>query len=146
VLFWSGRAEGKPERSSRLPSVVEGWRSVGADKAGGPWKALVEGLPGMQGPARNGNDALWKLRNDRAHRMATHTPDRSEEAQKLERVLPIVEAMARALFVPGGFTLVRRVSMEPLQVVRVHGAHRQGIVAIAHSPSSIVLPWRQRCS
>jgi tetratricopeptide (TPR) repeat protein len=120
VLFWSDRLDGKPERPTRFPALVEGWR-LGAMKRDGD--ALLMGLPGMQGPARNLNDALWKLRNDRAHRMGTHTPARDDEEQHLARVLPIVDALCTALFPTGAFTLVRRVSTEPLQVVRVHGPH-----------------------
>ena len=75
VAFWKGRAEAKPERLSRFSALVDGCQSVGIDKATGDLKSLVEGLPGMQGPAKNANAAIWKLRNDRAHRTATHTPD-----------------------------------------------------------------------
>ncbi|MEN9798853.1 MAG: hypothetical protein RL653_2549, partial [Pseudomonadota bacterium] len=122
VAFWQGKAEGKPERASRFPSLVEGWAAVGREKS-----ALAATLPGMQaGPARNINDALWKLRNDRAHRMATHTPERAEEEEKLGKALPLVEEMGRRLFGAGDFQLLRRVSRdgEPLKVVRVHGPHR----------------------
>ncbi len=123
-LFWSGRADSKPERPTRFPALVRGWRTGAIEPDSEALRPLLTDLPGLQGPARNPNDALWKLRNDRAHhRMGTHTPDRDDEEQRLARVLPLVDALCSALFPPGAFTLVRRVSTEPLQVVRVHGPH-----------------------
>jgi hypothetical protein len=106
VAVWKGRAEAKPERPSRFSALVDGGQAGGIDKAAGDLKSLLEGLPGMQGPAKNANDAIWKLLNDRAHRMATHTPDRSDEEHKLAHVLLLVDGGRTFLLQVGLFEAV----------------------------------------
>ena len=120
--FWD---DPRAEHQTRFPAIVRGWRVVGDGKAQGEWSNLLKGIPGTQGPARNANDALQKLRNDRAHRMATRTPEQSEQAT-LERVLPIVSALCATLFPPGAVALYRRASADgaPLTAFLVHGAHQ----------------------
>ncbi len=142
--FWQGRSEGKPERDTRFPSLVAGWMAVGVDawaKKAPAWAGRLTGVPGMQGPATNASDALWKLRNDRAHRMATHTPDRTDEEAMLGRALPLVDTMVEALFPAGAFSLARCVSQEgdaALRIVRLHGAHRE----LVFEPEELDAAWR----
>ena len=99
--FWQGHfPEARPERETRFPRLVDGWRVVGRTKrpGPGPWLDLLVGLRGQQGAATGANDAVWKLRNDRAHRMATRTTDRREDEALLARYAALVEAAAAELF------------------------------------------------
>ena len=133
--FWRGDfgPDELPPRPSRFEALVDGWLDVnrnGAPKRGDdPWKELLEGLPGKQGRATNAtsaNDAVQKLRNDRAHRMATRTADQGEDERLLGRLLPVVERSIARLFPSGSLDLVRCVERAPsgLRVLRLAGAHR----------------------
>jgi tetratricopeptide (TPR) repeat protein len=96
---------------SRFAALAEGWGRVsnlGNSKT--PLGAnLLAALPGNNGHARSLNDAVWKARNNRAHRMATRTSDVSRDAATLSKLLPVVELLVEALFVPANFRLLRRV-------------------------------------
>jgi hypothetical protein len=119
--FWR---KGGTARASRFPRLVAGWREIGSLKGGRQpgWEALLEGLPGLgDRPARNANEALWRARNDLAHRRATRSARSHDDAARLARLAPVlVEALAK-LFGPGSPTLLRRVG-EGSAIV-LHGAH-----------------------
>ncbi|MDG4584377.1 MAG: hypothetical protein P9E67_09895 [Candidatus Competibacter sp.] len=126
VKFWNPKSKpsaGDPERQTYFPQLVDGWRSLSQDRLA--WAPLLADLLGLQGQARDVYDALQKLRNDRAHRQATRTPDSLEDADRLPRMVALVEALARTLFPPGGFVLWRRVDdrENPLHVFSLHGPH-----------------------
>lgn len=110
--FWEGRLDTKPSRETYLPGLVRGWREVnheGQEPRSGAWAELLAGLAGRNGRAQSANDALWMLRNGRAHRMQTRTLEVSEEVERLRRFLPVVDMMARTLFEKNNFRLLRRV-------------------------------------
>lgn len=126
VKFWQPQTKSSvesPERRTFFPHLVDGWRSLTQDQPA--WTPLLANLPGLQGPACDVYDALQKLRNDRAHRQATRTPDSLEDADLLPRVVALVEALTRTLFPPDGFVLWRRVGdrENPLHVFSLHGPH-----------------------
>ena len=128
--FWSGHfPEARPERASHFPELVSGWLEVNrtaTPKRDDPWQALLPELRGNNASAlraTSANDAIWKLRNDRAHRQATRVADQTDDAQMLARLLPVVEKVVTTLFRAGTPTLVRCVRHEPLEVIRLHGAH-----------------------
>lgn len=125
--FWGRIARGAPERNTHFHALLLGWQTVNDPKGYKypRWKPLLDGLPGNSGPARSANDAVWKARNDRAHRMATATFDDAAERQLLARLLPVVEAEVSVLFGAGEFSLLRCVSAEghPLRAMRLHGSH-----------------------
>ncbi|MDP2339509.1 MAG: zinc ribbon domain-containing protein [Deltaproteobacteria bacterium] len=125
--FFGGAFDEKPSRPARFPALVSGWRSAnpGGKKAvvlDVVGVTIVRGLPGLAGPARGPNDALWKLRNDRAHRMATRTPSRDDDSAQLALVLPVLDVLVRGLFAPDAFTLWRRAGPA---AIRLHGPHRE---------------------
>ncbi len=125
--FWSGHfPEEKPERPSRFEALVEGWRAASRRKGKGDpvWEKAFAGLPGMGGPAISPNDALWRARNDRAHRMATRTDDRGADEVLLAQLLSLVEMEVAKLFPPGGLEFVRVVEREGLRSIRLAGPHR----------------------
>ena len=142
--FWSGDwSEARPERTTHFPHLVAGWLEVnrhGKLPKGHAWTALLAGLPGLQGPAQSPHDALWKARNDRAHREATRTVADGDEAQRLPRLLTIAETLAGRLFPPHGFTLWRRVS-ETGGAIRLHGPHPDLRFDLEDDPSLADLPW-----
>ena len=125
TAFWAGHLSDKPDRDPRFPALVEGWRKVlGKGHLPEGWAAALAGVPGHSGPAGGPNEALHKARNDRAHRMATRTADRSADAAMLARLLPLLELEVRALFPPGALTLVRAVQREPLAGIQLMGVHQ----------------------
>lgn len=126
--FWRGELADRPERDTHFPGLARGWREVnraGRPPKSSPWFPLLQDLPGLQGPAQSANDALWKARNDHAHRQTTRTLDPGQDARWLPRLLPVVEAMVRTLFPAGAFTLWRRTGETggSLQAFRLHGPH-----------------------
>lgn len=128
--LWRGDFPDEPITGpSHFTALVDGWMDVnrgGAPKRGDdPWRALLEGLPGTQGRARSANDAVQKLRNNRAHRMATRIADQSDDERLLGRILPVVERSAACLFPAGSLVLVRSVEKtdQGLRVLRLHGPH-----------------------
>ncbi|MBL4844447.1 MAG: AAA family ATPase [Planctomycetes bacterium] len=130
--FWRGRSE---PRGSRFPGLVAGWGVVGAKRGGIPqgWEALLEGLPGLgEQPARSANEALWRARNDLAHRRATRSASSEEDAARLGRLAPVlVEALA-LLFGAESPTLLRRVEGGGAVVLR--GPHLDLAFAIEEAP------------
>ena len=141
--FWSGRLQERPERETHFPHLVAGWQEVnrhGKLPKGHAWTDLLAGLPGLQGPAQSPNDALWKARNDRAHREATRTVADGDEAQLLPRLLAVAETLAGRLFPPDGFTLWRRVS-DTGGAIRLHGPHADLRFDLEDGPDLTGLPW-----
>ena len=119
--FWSNKASQPPG----FPAVVSGWLEVNRRKVAlgvDPWRGLLSGLPGLDSSqARSANDAVWKLRNDRAHRTATHEGGQ-RDVDLDQRLQPVVRRMIHTLFPPGSLTLVRR--LEGLdQMIRMQGPH-----------------------
>ena len=142
--FWSGHfPEARPNRKSHFPELVAGWLQVNRTappKRSDPWADALAGLRGNNASATratSANDAIWKLRNDRAHRQATRVADQTEDAAELTRFLPLVERMVARLFPPGGPRLVRCVSQEPLQVIGLHGAH----IDLLFTPEPLAAEW-----
>ncbi|MCC7539835.1 MAG: tetratricopeptide repeat protein [Deltaproteobacteria bacterium] len=135
--LWRGDFPDEPSTGpSHFTALVDGWMDVnrgGAPKRGDdPWRALLEGLPGTQGRARSANDAVQKLRNHRAHRMATRIADQSDDERLLGRILPVVERSAACLFPAGSLVLVRSVEKtdQGLRVLRLHGPHADFLFAL----------------
>ena len=122
--FWLGQLTPQPSRECRVPALVEGWRSVASlgrrahlDPRWVPLLAMFEGKHSCA------SDAMQKTRNDRAHRLETHTVDTSRDERDRARLEPLVEEVVRTLFPRGGFELLRRVPGDgPLRVWRLHGA------------------------
>jgi len=109
--YWDGRYATKPAQPPRLPDLIAGWRIFSWRKPGappsGPWGSLLDGLPGLTGDqARGPLVALWKIRNDRAHRRGTATRDASDDEQLARRTLEVLEAGLLALFGDVGATLM----------------------------------------
>lgn len=125
--FWSYQIPDEhPERTTRFPSLVVAWMDVNRSapvQGHDPWAQHLAGLARNGGLAISAHRAIWGLRNDRAHRMATRTVDRTDDEHTLARVLPVVERSVAALFPPGSLTLLRRYSEAPLRVMELHGAH-----------------------
>lgn len=125
--YWNGQfPEERPSRESNFPALVRAWQEVNRRKAPATadgWSSLLEGLPGSSGKAVSANGAVWKLRNDRAHRMATRTADQVDDQRKLAVILPVVERLVATLFPAGSPRLVRCVERAPLRVIALHGAH-----------------------
>lgn len=121
-VFWAKRRGEGPMRETHFEALARGWRAVSDDQADpGP---LLQGIAGQHGPAKSANDAIWNLRNVRAHRLGTRTAGRVDnDAKTLIWALPLVEQMCNALFPAGAFRLVRRVAEGPLQVIDLHGPH-----------------------
>ncbi|GMV42640.1 MAG: hypothetical protein AMXMBFR64_43560 [Myxococcales bacterium] len=127
VRFGRGELSVKPAGDALFGAVREGWAEVDRGrrpKGEDPWAPLLEGLPGSQGMARSANDAVWTLRNERAHRLGTRVTGDEGEAALLGRLLPLVERMAATVFPAGAVTLIRRV--EPDGVIRLVGPHADG--------------------
>ncbi|MEA3642580.1 MAG: tetratricopeptide repeat protein, partial [Lamprobacter sp.] len=145
--FWSGRLQERPERASAFPNLVAAWLEVnrhGKLPRNHPWRELLAGLPGLQGPsAQSLNDALWKARNDRAHRESTRTVEEGAEQTLLPRLLAVSEAMVQRLFPAGELTLWRRIGTdnETPAAICLQGAHADLRFAIADSPEVAALGW-----
>ncbi len=124
--FWNGDYPGaKPERLSRFEWLLTAWNLFSKGNGSrGPWADVLAKLPGLQGPARSLNDALWKARNDAAHRRTTRSGLSSQADQTiLDQLLPLFSQVVVMLFPHGALSLQRRVSLNPLQVVHLEGAH-----------------------
>ncbi len=110
--LWRGELADRPERESTFPAVVAGWSEVAQVGRGAAldarWVALLGGVRGLQGQARSANDAIQRVRNDRAHRAATRTGDGAADEAERASIAPIVEEAVRTLFPPGSLQLVRR--------------------------------------
>ncbi|NEX22931.1 tetratricopeptide repeat protein [Thiorhodococcus mannitoliphagus] len=144
--FWSGHLQERPERSSVFPGLVAAWLEVNRHKKlplQHPWSELLAGLPGVDGPARSLNDALWKARNDLAHRETTRTLEDGEERDLMPRLIAITETMAQRLFPAGELTLWRRIGAEPDQptAIRLHGPHTDLRFDIEGGPQVVALAW-----
>jgi tetratricopeptide (TPR) repeat protein len=130
--FWS--ADG---RRPRFPRVVAGWLSVARVKrsknAKTPqldpkWQKLIEGFHGNGGKAQagNANEAVWELRNQRAHREGVFTPEIDrEQSEELDRLIPLVDAVVTSLFGSSEFELLRSVTVDDgkLKIIRLCGPH-----------------------
>ncbi|NVZ08222.1 hypothetical protein HW932_02975 [Allochromatium humboldtianum] len=142
--FWSNGLQEHPERETHFPHLVAAWQEVNRSKKlpkDHPWLALLAGLPGIQGPAAHSpNDALWKARNNRAHRNATRTVDDGDELARLPRLLELVETMVHRLFACSEFTLWRRFG-DGAGAIRLHGPHADLSFAIEDSPELTALNW-----
>ena len=114
-----------PERPSHFEWLPEAWARFAdhdhSDKIG---KNDLPRLRGLSGPAQSLNDALWKVRNDSAHRRTTRSSAPSPADQEiLEKLLPLFSQAVAALFPEGSLLLQRRVSLNPLRIVTLVGAH-----------------------
>jgi tetratricopeptide (TPR) repeat protein len=131
--FWAA-----PERQQRcrFQSIVEGWISVSrvrvASRGKTPpieplWEPLISSFPGHgRAQALSANEALWALRNRRAHGEGTTTPETAVElAVELDRLLPLAEATITRLYGASGLVLLRQLegTTAPLQVIRLAGPH-----------------------
>jgi tetratricopeptide (TPR) repeat protein len=128
VLFWQRELAEKPERESLVPALCAGWKEVGQVGKGltldTRWRGMLARLDGLQGPARSANDAIQKLRNDRAHRAATKTLEASSDIAAIQQLGPLVEEVVRVLFPEGALQLYRRVPGEnPPAMFRLEGPH-----------------------
>ena len=112
--FWSARLQERPERDTHFPHLVAGWLEInrqGRLPKKHSWVELLADFPGLQHEvAWSPNDALWRARNERAHREATRTVDEGAEREILPRLLPVAETFAGRLFPPGALVLWRRVA------------------------------------
>ncbi len=127
ATFWSGEdGKAQPDRETYFPDLVSGWKEVNRKKGALPsaWAAALEGLPGLAGLARNPNDALWKARNDLAHRRGTLTTDDEWAKNRLFRLLPLVDLETEVLFPAGRLTLVRILAQDPLRTIQLTGPHQ----------------------
>jgi tetratricopeptide (TPR) repeat protein len=102
--FWRGEAPGKPARPPRFAALAAGWAAARTELA-----------------------ELGAARHARAVRLGAQPADAAEDAATLAACLPRLEAACSALFPAGAFTLLHRATSSPLQVVRVHGPHRDGV-------------------
>jgi tetratricopeptide (TPR) repeat protein/energy-coupling factor transporter ATP-binding protein EcfA2 len=128
AAFWSGEdGQARPERETHFPALVRGWKAVNRKKGGLPaaWASALENLPGLEGPARNPNDALWKARNDLAHRRGTRTAEEAWDRDLLARLLPLAQIEAETLFPTGTITLVRALAKDPLRGIHLTGPHQE---------------------
>ena len=127
ATFWSGEdPKAQSDRDTYFPDLVKGWKEVNRKKGSIPpaWAAALKELPGLEGLARNPNDALWKARNDLAHHRGTLTTDDGWAENLLSRLLPLVALEAEALFPPGRLTLVRALAKVPLRSIQLTGPHQ----------------------
>jgi hypothetical protein len=130
--FWS--VDG---RRPRFPKVVGAWLSVSRVKlsknAKAPpldpkWQKLIEGFPGSGGTERAGdaNEAVWELRNRRAHREGVFTPEvNREQSEELDRLIPLVDNVVTSLFGTPEFELLRAFTVDDgkLKIIRLYGPH-----------------------
>ena len=130
--FWS--AEG---RQPRFAKVVAGWMSVSRVKRSNrgktppldaEWQGLIKGFAGVGGKAEaaSANEAVWELRNRRAHREGVTTPNSlREQGEELERLIALAEAIVTCLFEAPEFELLRAVNMHSgeLKAIRLSGPH-----------------------
>ncbi len=127
--YWLGHFPGsRPSSPTRFPTLVEGWREVNRRRrpSRGPWVPLLEGLGGLEGPARSAHDALWRARNDRAHRQGTRTPDRARDAARLATLRSVASQVSATLFPPTEIALWVREEGEPNRARRLVGAWPRG--------------------
>ncbi|MCA9669871.1 MAG: tetratricopeptide repeat protein [Myxococcales bacterium] len=132
--FWSGAgAEGeRAERPTAFPELVRGWQKVASVRRGGDSasETLLAGLGGVQDQrqARTLNDALWRLRNDTAHRAATRTIDQARTRAQLARFLPLLQRSCEQMFPAGALRVVRCVELADAvsgagwSALQLHGA------------------------
>jgi hypothetical protein len=132
--FWSSD-DRRPR--PRFRKVVEGWVSVSRVKRSkrgktppldATWQALIDHFPGVGGKAQagNANEAVWELRNRRAHREGVITPDTiREQRDELDRLVPLVHTIIMSLFGTPEFELLRSVSAADggVNVIRLCGPH-----------------------
>ncbi len=126
ATFWSGEdGKAQPDRDTYFPALVKGWKEVNRKKGALPpgWAGAIKNLPGLEGLARNPNDALWKARNDLAHRRGTLTADEEWARNLLARLLPLVQLESEALFPVGMLTLVRALGKNPFRGIHLTGPH-----------------------
>jgi tetratricopeptide (TPR) repeat protein len=114
--FWRGESPGRPARPPRFAALAAGWTTARGELA-----------------------EVGAARHARAVRLGTAAAEAAEDAALLARCLPRVEAACSALFPPGAFTLLRRAAASPLQVVRVHGPHRDGVFTPEPADGSLAL-------
>jgi tetratricopeptide (TPR) repeat protein len=127
VQFWRSKLATKPSGESRAPQLVSGWSRVARVMSDDPpeavWSPLLDGLLGInQGPALSANDAVQKLRIDRAHRRATQVADAGDDEALEARFRPIVEEAVRELFPQGALELWSRTE-ENARWRRLDGPH-----------------------
>jgi hypothetical protein len=132
--FWSSDTR---QTQPRFPHLVEAWVSVsrvrrikrGKTPALDPyWPPLINGFPGLGGKAQaaSANEAVWELRNRRAHREGAVTPESiQEQSVEFDRLLPLTEAIVASLFGVPECELLRSVIPVAggLKVIRLSGPH-----------------------
>jgi hypothetical protein len=105
--YLQGFLDQKPGGPPYFPALVQGWWSIShpskADKQA--WEPLLAQMPGLSSPAAPSLvEALWKARNDRAHRLTTRTPG-LDETQQLEILLAVALQAISRLFEKSELTL-----------------------------------------
>ena len=112
-MFWDGKYPAKASRQARFPLLVARWPEFRWEKKKRPkdcsWSDLLGGFVGHDEQQACGPlVALWKARNDHAHRMATRTNDDRQANELLGRMLPLFEAALSDLYGDLGFQLLGR--------------------------------------
>jgi len=144
--FWS--AEG---RQPRFAKVVAGWMSVSRVKRSNrgktppldaEWQELIKGFAGVGGKAgaASANEAVWELRNRRAHREGVTTPNSlREQGEELERLIALAEAIVSCLFEAPEFELLRAVNMHSgeLKAIRLSGPQSLRSIDMTVSPLTV---------
>lgn len=139
--FWKGHwKDSEPERVSHFGWLPDAWGRFANQKDPNKFGSdVLSSLPGLEGPARTLNDALCKARNDAAHRRTTRSSVSSHaDLEVLEKLLPLFSEAVGALFPTGCFLLQRRVSLDPLQIVTLEGAH----LDLRFTVQSLPQAWR----
>ena len=117
----------RPDKTPAFPQLAANWLRVNNTKPRSEWQTLLQNCPGHKGRALSPNEAIWKLRNDRAHRQATQTEDKAlQDLKQIDDYLPVVTYLIAALFNDVDLRLLRKVSdnsEEELHVIELHGIH-----------------------
>lgn len=113
--FWLRRTPIKPTRTSRFPGLVENWIAVAKKWDGEP----IQAPSNSASQASNPFEAIWKLRNDVAHRSGTHINNDPGTIEQVERFTPITHAMLERLF--RGNVLELWGKVEDIGVTKLHG-------------------------